>query len=218
MDFVDTEFPRRIAFGAQRFPGWKTGVVARFSGLESTDQQWSRAKHRFDVSLAVRTETDYLLVQDHFHMVRARAKAFPFSDTVDHTTTVDRGILIDDGDSPTTGYQLAKRYGTGQDAYQRRITRPKTGTVHIFRTRAGVTSDITGSTTIGYGSRTAPGGFVTFVPGAYVAGDVLSWSGQFFVPCRYDTDELPTTVVNRRPGGGELLVQCDSIPICEVRE
>lgn len=218
MRYIDLEFPPRIALGAQRRPGWRTGVVQTSSGFEATDQQWSRARHSFDVSFAVRDATDYAVVLDHFHVMRGRAKAFPFKDALDFRVEASRGVLLDDGDSPTTGYHLGKRYGTGDERYERRITRPKSGTVAIYRLRGATTTDITASATITYGTATEPGGWVTFTPGTVVAGDVLSWAGQFFVPCRYDTDDLPSLIVDRRPGGGELLVQCDSIPICEVRE
>lgn len=213
MVYVDIPFPKRIAMGAQRRAGWKTTVVQTASGHEATDQQWSRAKHRFDVGLAVRAVSDFELVQDHFHSVRGRAKAFPFWDAVDNRVDAVRGVIVETDDSPTT-LQLAKRYGTGDDLYARRITRPKSGTVAIYRERTGVTTNVTGSATIDYS-----GGGVVLAPGVYQADDVLSWSGQFYVPCRYDTDDLPSLTVNRQPGtDGELLVTCDSIAICEVRE
>lgn len=213
MVFVDVEFPPRIALGAQRRPGWNTTVTQTTSGAESTNQNWSRARHSFDVSFSVRTAGDYDEVVQHFHSVRGRAKFFPFKDALDYRVEASRGVLLDDGDSPTTGYTLGKTYGTGAAMYQRRITRPKAGTVAIYRSRAGTTTTITGSATISYTT-----GFVTFTGGTVVAGDVLSWSGQFFVPCRYDTDELPGVIVDRAPAGGDLLVRCDGIPLVEVRE
>jgi uncharacterized protein (TIGR02217 family) len=218
MLFENVEFNRTIAFGAQRWVAWKTGVVETSSGFESSDQQWSRALHRYDVGLAVRTASLYEEVVDHFHSVRGRSRKFPFRDALDYRVGVDRGVLIDDDDSPTTGYQLAKRYGAGNNPYDRRITRPKTGTVAIYRLRGVTTTNITASCTITYGTSTAIGGFVSITPGVVLPGDVLSWSGEFFVPTRYDVDELPSVTVNRRPGGGDLLVQCDQLPLREVRE
>lgn len=219
MQFVDIEFPRRIAIGAQRLVGWKTALVQTSSGLEVTDQQWSRARYRFELGLAVRTASDFDAVVDHFHSVRGRARSFPFRDILDYQVAASRGVLLDDGDSPTTGYHLAKRYGSGDAAYFRRITRPKSGTVAIYRLRGASTIDVTGSATITYGDADQGGGWVTFTPGTVVAGDVLSWAGEFYVPARYDVDELPGLIANRRPGAdGELLVQADAIPLCEVRE
>lgn len=215
MIYVDTEFPRRIALGAQRRAGWKTDIAAARSGFESANQNWMRARHSFDVSFAVRTAADYDAITQHFHTMRGRLKAFPFLDVLDYRVEASNGILIDSGESPTT-YQLAKRYGTGGDAYSRPITRPISGTPIIYRLRTGTTTVITGSCTI---STTT--GIVTIGGGVYLPGDVLSWSGQFYVPCRFDTDELPALIVNRRPGTtdyGDLLVQCDSIHVVEMRE
>lgn len=213
MTYVDLQFPPRIAMGAQRRPGWKTSVVAVASGREDTDQVWSKARHRYDVGLAVRTVDDYETVQDHFHTMRGRAKSFPFKDAVDYRVEASRGVLSTDGGSPTE-YQLGKAYGTGGDRYVRAITRPRSGYVTIYRTRGGVTTDISSSCSVSY----TTGIVVVTAAGAVIGGDTLSWSGQFWVPCRYDTDELPTIVVDRNPGGGALLVRCDSIPIVEVRE
>lgn len=216
MIYVDIEFPRRIALGAQRRAGWKTGMATTGAGFENANQDWERARHRFDVSFAVRTAADYSAITEHFHSMRGRFKAFPFMDVLDYRVEASNGVLIDDGDSPTTGYQLAKRYGTGGDAYYRPITRPISGTPIIYRLRAGNTTVITGSCTI---STTT--GIVTIAGGVYLPGDVLSWSGQFYVPCRYDTDELPALIVNRKPGTtdyNDLWVQCEAIPIFEVRE
>lgn len=215
MAYVDIEFPRRIALGAQRRAGWKTAIAASRSGRESAGQDWSRTRHSFDVSFAVRTASDYHAITAHFHSMRGRFKHFPFMDVLDYRAEASNGVLIEDAGSPTVFY-LAKRYGTGGDAYDRRITRPISGTPVIYRLRTGTTTVITGSCTI---STTT--GAVTISGGVYSPGDVLSWSGQFYVPSRYDTDDLPALIVNRRPGTtdyGDLLVQCESIPIVEVLE
>jgi uncharacterized protein (TIGR02217 family) len=215
MIYVNILFPPRLAFGLQRTASWSTAIAQVISGREGAAiQNWSDARHEYDASFAVRTVSDLETILDHFHSVRGRAKKWPLKDPLDYTVTVARGVLLDDGDSPTTGYQMAKRYGTGSDVYYRRITRPAQGTIAIYRLRAGVTTNITANCTIGYTD-----GQVAIASGAYMTGDVLSWSGQFFTPCRYDTDSLPSVAVNRNPGqAGELLVQCDSIPIIEALE
>ena len=214
MTFVDILFPPRLAFGMQRSPTWRTKIAETVSGRETALSEWSDARHEYDASFAVRTASDYDTIVQHFHSVRGRGKKWPLKDLLDYRVTVDRGVLLDDGDSPTTGYQLAKRYGVGADAYYRRITRPISGTIAVYRRRDGVTTNITGNCTVTYTN-----GQVAITSGAYMTGDTLSWSGQFYVPCRYGTDALPGLIVNRNPGSdGELLVQCDSIPIIEALE
>lgn len=215
MIYVNVEFPRHIAFGAQRRAGWKTSLAQTGAGFESANQDWARARHRYDVGFAVRTAADYHAITEHFHSMRGRFKAFPFLDVLDYRVEASDGVLLDAGGSPAE-FQLAKSYGSGADVYDRPITRPIVSTVAVYRLRSGVTTVITGSCTI-----SATTGLVVIADGVLQSDDVLSWSGQFHVPCRYDTDELPAVIINRRPGDGgydDLLVQCDAIPIVEMRE
>jgi len=211
MAYANITFPTRIAFGAQRRGGWKTSIARSTSGRESANQEWSRTRYSFDVSFSVRTSADYEAIVDHFHSVRGRFKHFPFTDVLDYRVDTTNGVLIDEGSS---GYQLAKRYGAAPDNYDRIITRPRD--VAVFRTRTAVTTDITADCTIDTTT-----GLVDPDPGIVIGGDTLAWSGEFDIPCRYDTDELPALIVNRMPGQDDfdnLLVQCDGIVIVEVIE
>lgn len=209
-------FPEKISFGAQADPMWSTVIVETVGGREQSIQNWADARHRYDVSLAVRTASDYQAVRTHFHTVRGRANAFLFRDHLDYTVTSDAGKVL----SATTGaaitangtYQLFKRYGSGSEAYDRKVTRPDSP-IRVLRTRGGSTTDIVGA-----------GAAVTYTTGAVVitghsTGDTYAWDGNFMVPCRYDSDSLPSVIVNKQPGAaGQLLVRVDRIPVVEVRE
>ncbi len=206
MEYVDTPFPERIAFQAKAEAMWQTTLTAVLSGFEATNQNWAQTRHAYDAGLAVRVASDYLLVKTHFHLMRGRAKSFPFTDPIDHTVAQAAGVLL----PSASNWQMFYRYGSGGTTYDRKITRPKTGTVTVFRTRAAVTTAI--AVTITYTT-----GIVAI--GGHVEGDTYSWSGDFFVPCRYDIDRLPGVIVNKQPtADGELYVECDSIPIVEIRE
>lgn len=208
MPFVDAEFPRRLALGAVREPGWSTSLVENFGGFESANRNWVNAKHSYDVSLTIRNETDYKLALTHFHSVRGRWGVFPFKDFLDYRCEQAEGELIDNGDSPAGDWQLVKRYGSGDALWRRWITRPMSGVV-VYRTRAGVTTVIAATVSLTTGRVTLSG---------HLAGDTYAWSGQFFVPCRYGSDKMPAAAVDRAPGGGELLVRCENITLMEVRE
>jgi uncharacterized protein (TIGR02217 family) len=211
-------FPRRLSFGANSDPAWLTELATTSAGFDSTNQPWSQTRHHFDVSFAVRTADDYIAVREHFHTMRGRAKAFLFRDPLDNQVALANGVVGALEGSPTA-WQLFRRYGSGNDLYDRRITRPVSGTLTVWRTRSMVTTNVTGSCVFDYGgsSTEEPGG--TFIVSGHQSGDTYSWSGQFMVPCRYDIDRLPGLIVNRRPGeDGPLLVQCDAIPLVEVRE
>jgi len=208
MIFVNSELPRGLQMGALRKSGWSTTVVKSISGAEITIQNWSKTQHSFDLSHAIRTAADFDAVAQHFHTMRGKAKKFPFRDPLDNSCTVARGALVQV--TAYTAYTLAKTYGSGGDAYLRAITRP-TG-VSIFRTRTGATTDITSSCTV-----SATTGAVSITGGVVLSGDTVAWSGSFFVPVRFDIDELPAVAQAMSPGG-DLLVTCDNLPLVEVRE
>jgi uncharacterized protein (TIGR02217 family) len=208
MSYVDVPFPDCIAFGAESRPTWQTEISVSASGWEQTNQDWSHPRHEFDVSMAVRTASDYMLIRNHFHAVRGRTHRFRFKDPLDFQATASEGVA----DVAAADWQMYKRYGSGGSAYDRLITRPVSGTVAVFRTRTGITSDVTGSATIDYET-----GSVSMA--GHVAGDVYTWSGEFDIVVRYDLDALPTVIINKQPGAaGELLVDCPSIKLIEKRD
>lgn len=214
MEYVDLPFPPRIALGAQRRPRWNTSIVQTANGAESANMNWTRTRHSFDVSFAVRTASDYAAIVEHFHGVRGRFRAFPFKDFLDFRVTTSQGVLTLDEAVTDPEYRMFKRYGAGPTAYERRITRPVLSTLAFFRFRSGNVDSVTAEATVDDSA-----GVVMFDEEAVEPGDVFSWSGEFVIPCRYDTDELPSVAINREPGAqGELLVQCESIPIVEVRD
>lgn len=211
MEYVNIPFPDCIAFGAQSDAMWSTELAAVLSGREVANQNWQDARHAFDASQSVKTASDFAQVREHFHQVNGRAKSFPFRDFIDFEVTQANGRLLTlAGAVPSADgtYYLHKRYGSVAP-YDRRITRPD-NPAQVFRTRGGTTTDITGS-----------GAAITYTTGAvaitgHVGGDTYSWAGTFVVPCRYDTDRLSASAINR--SDDELLVQCGPVPLVEVRE
>jgi uncharacterized protein (TIGR02217 family) len=205
MAYLQLEFPRRIALGAQRKSDWATSVNRTYGGWTQRNQNRAAALHSWDIGLAIRTAADFAEVLAHFHECRGQVHSFPFVDPLDHQATAEQGTT-----TLVTGttYQLLKRYGSA-NPYLRRITRPQAGTVRIFRTRAGATSEIFPSVDTGIGR---------FSPAGHQSGDTYSWSGQFYVPARYAADGLPGILVDRAPNGGEYLVDVDSILVEEDPE
>jgi uncharacterized protein (TIGR02217 family) len=59
---------------------------------------------------------------------------------------------------------------------------------------------------------TATGGTASFFP---QPANTLDWSGEFDVPCRFDTDQLRRRVIGA--SGATYAVDCDSIPLIEIR-
>lgn len=201
----DVEFPECVAVGASRTPGWSTTMLETLGAWAHATQNWSSARHSYDVTLAVRTATDYAQVLDHFHEHRGRLLVFPFKDFLDFAATKTQGVALH---VSGLDYQLYKRYGS-VNPYDRRVTRPVEGTVTVYRTRAGVQSVIDPQINYSLGLVTCNG---------HEDGDTYQWEGEFRVPVRYANDKMPAVVVDREPGGGELLVVCEQILLVEHRE
>src|SRR6185503_7794923 len=81
--------------------------------------------------------------------------------------------------------QLIVNEGDSLNAYNREIYLPKSGTVHVF---AGITEKVEGTHwTLAYNGAT--GGRVTWL--VDVTGQALTWTGEFYIPVRFDVGSLP---------------------------
>lgn len=210
MIYVDLEFPScETALGLRVDPMWSTTVAVSAGGHEITNQNWEDVRHSFDGSMVGATAPEHEAVRNHWMVMRGRTKKFPVKDPIDFEATQSEGRMVEADTSPANEFQMYKRYGTGSDAYDRKITRPKSGTIAVFRTRAAVTTNVTGSATITYTT-----GEVSMA--GHLAGDTYAWSGEFRVPCRYDIDKFPRAVFERVDD--ELFIDCGPIVLVEVRE
>jgi hypothetical protein len=108
LTLIPEPFPTRISFGAHSEAEWATELVEALGGDVLTNENRERAKHNFDVSLAVRKRDDYITVRSHHHMARGRARAFLFLDSLDYTAEGAEGVVADSGDSPST-WQMFRR-------------------------------------------------------------------------------------------------------------
>jgi uncharacterized protein (TIGR02217 family) len=206
MSYLNAPFPDRIAFGAERVPEWSTLLAENAAGYSFANQNWSNALHAYDVSLSVRVSSDYKTVLAHFHQVRGRAYSFPFKDFLDYQVAETESVA-----TLVTGsiYQLGKVYGS-TNPYTRKITRPVSGTCTFYRTRSAVQTVITPTVDYNTGKITVTG---------HTTGDTYQWAGEFRVPVRYLADRLPAAAINKQAGiTGELIVDCSSILLGEVRE
>lgn len=205
MSWMGDPFPPRLSFGVECDPEWETVVTATISGWESRNLNWTNARHNYDASLAIRTLTDHQEVRTHFHKARGKTHSWPLTDPSDHVVAMGEGVVVQNDDSDMS-LQLTKRYGSGEFAYDRKITRPHSVLVYV----SGVLQDA-GSD---YLLDEQTGALIVFDTEA--SADSVTWTGEFYVPCRYDTTKLPVRIMNK--SGNEFLVSSDSIPILEVRE
>jgi uncharacterized protein (TIGR02217 family) len=190
--FVEARLPTAISYHSRGGPEFKTLVVVTSSGQEQRLITWAQARATYNISYGIRTPEQLQQVVDFFIAVRGQAIAFRFRDPLDHTATNEPfGV----GDGTETTFQLVRHYdlGGGTD-YARPIYKPVAGTVQVF----GDDEDLTGLWTVD------TLGVVTFTePPAN--GLVLTWSGDFDVPCRFAADRIETSFELFRVGNIEAI-------------
>ncbi len=194
MAFLESpRFPDAVSYGCQGGPTWQTAVIAVASGHESRNQVWESARHRYDVSHVYHSGDGgkLELLRAFFLAVRGRLHGFRFRDPLDYAAASGEGLLTALGGGT---YQLVKRYTAGSSTYDRDITKPVASSVVIA---GGGTYSLDDTT-----------GIVTHSAGAAPTG----WTGEFDVPCRFETDIMAASLEGQREYG-----HWQSIGIIEIR-
>lgn len=193
MSFDEIRLPEDIERGARGGPEFNTSVQILASGHESRNQNWARALYQWDIGYGIQDREGYIRILSFFLARRGRARGFRFKDWTDYEVDNE---LFGVGDGVSNEYQLSKTYTDIQNAYTRDIVKPINGTIRIFNNGVEVpTTDYT----IDYIT-----GIVTFLerdadamamppdPGATLPAlnDLLSWTGEYDIPVRFNTDDL----------------------------
>lgn len=204
--FDDVAFPVAIGRGATVTPQFSTAIVTTASGHEQRNSDWASARLRFDAGPGLRSEADVQRLIAFFRARRGAARAFRFRDPTDHSsnamtgtpTATDQPAGI--GDGTTTRFPLVKRYGDGDAAELRPITRPAAGSVIVAVEGVSAT-----------GWSLAERGVVEFSV-APPAGAVITAGFLFDVPVRFAEDGLSVDLSDWAAG------DAPSVPLVEVRE
>lgn len=206
--FDDIRFPDKIEFGVTGGPGWNTTVTVTASGFEQRNQNWENARHKFQAtSLSLPSDpfVDFDTVRDFFNSRRGRLRGFRFKDHTDFAATAevcptfaDLTLLV--GDGVETEFQTAKKYDDTLNLWRRVIKKPIIETGPLSDSddpTAQVFLDTGGGPVL----QTRPGdysfdedtGKITFTV-APAVGDIVTWTGRFDVPVRFDVDDLDATL------------------------
>lgn len=203
--FDDVPFPLALGREAVVSPGFSTMIVTTASGHEQRNMDWGSGRMRYDAGPGVRSEADVQTLIAFFRARRGAAKAFRFRDPLDHSSSGMTGTptaadqLLGEGDGVRVRFPLFKRYGDGEEAEVRPITRPVAGSV---------TASVDGTIVSGW---TLDGGAIVFATapadGAEVCAGFL-----FDVPVRFAEDSLSIDLATFLAG------EAASVPLIEVRE
>jgi uncharacterized protein (TIGR02217 family) len=199
MAFHQVRFPLDVSLDARGGPERATDIVTLSSGREERNSRWLHSRRRYNAAYGIKSRADMQAVLGFFEERRGRFHSFLWRDALDHSSDGLQPLGI--GDGVETQFQLVKRYGASFDPYDRPITKPVAGSVHLFAD--GVDE---------------PGfdldelsGIVTFHE-APEGGAVLTAQFEFDVAVRFDIDRLDVQLSNFDAA------EIPSIPVVEVRE
>lgn len=201
--------PEGIERGSGFGPSFRNIIQEAISGNEQRYAQWTKCRGVGDLSYGLLSSADPLgdfaailaLWRAHFGSLLP----FRFRDWSDYIATDE---IFGTGDGATTAFQLSKTYdpslillGTpGSLFYVRKIyLLDGAPTIEVDGVEKTVTTDYTISDS----------GLVTFTS-APTVDKLLTWSGKFDVPVRFDIDKLPV-ILNESD-----LASIQSISIKEV--
>lgn len=208
--FHDVRFPVAVSFGATGGPERRVEIVSLTSGREKRNLRFARSRRHFDAGTGLRSLDDLHEIVAFFEARRGSYHGFRFRDPFDMKSCVPGRTpspldqMLGAGDGDTTVFQLLKRYGEGDDAYGRIITKPLAGSVRVA---VSGTEKVTGD----HFSVDHVAGLVTFAPDAVPApGEAVTAGFEFDVPARFDTERITISLSGFKAG------QIPSIPIVEI--
>lgn len=151
---------------------WNTIMHDAISGKRTRFGNWTYPQYKYQVTLnflrSAAIFAEWQAFEGFINSVQGAAQVFGYDDPNDDTAT-DQGF--GNGDGSTTAFQLVRALGS--------FAAP----VNLIN--GTPTIAVAGTPTAAFSI--SPYGVVTFnsAPGS---GDALTWSGQYYWPCRFDDD------------------------------
>lgn len=187
---------------------WSTTVVELGGGNEQRNINWSAIRREYDALTGIVTQASFDLVQSHFNARQGMGYSFPLLDKSFYKISIPVQFGI--GTGSQTDFQLNFNIGDATRNQSYNIYLPISGTVRIFDNATEKFE--TTHWTLPYSGATA--GLLHFLVAPVVAHS-LTMILEFYIPVRYDVDDLNTKlfVWNNQT----KLYEGPQIPLKEVR-
>jgi uncharacterized protein (TIGR02217 family) len=209
MAFHEIRFPASLSFGSLGGPERRTEIVTLANGFEERNTPWAHSRRRYDAGLGLRSLDDVETLIAFFEARRGQLYGFRWKDWSDYRSGLPSQEVAEDdqliavGDGLRAVFPLIKRYVSGDQEYQRPITKPVAGSVSLsvggVRMQDGVDFTVDAAT-----------GLVTFGHPPDISAEIRA-GFEFDVPVRFDIDRIQTSVASFRAGDVPV------VPIIEVR-
>lgn len=195
--FNETRLLDCVAYGSEFGQEFSTRIVALRSGAERRNINWSMPLGRYSVLYQALKPEDHILVRGAHMASYGSAIPFRFKDWTDYRANQE---VIGEGTGAEQTLQLSKAYPFGPISLQRIIKKPVVGRVVVYAD---------GSPTPATADYTT--GLVTFTADLDA---VITWSGEFDVPVRFESDRLDVDPLART--SSDFLLAAD-VGLVEVR-
>ncbi len=170
MAFIDQRLAACVAYGFSGGPEWQTQLVMLNNGREQRNADWLYPRHRYSAEFLNLSKEGRDAILAAFHACRGRLHVFRFKDWNDFTAT-------DEPLAPTIGtsapVQLLKQYSLGIETATRLIQAPVSAIIRRNGESFAGTLDLATA---------------LFTPGTAWTAATYTWSGEFDVWVRFDSD------------------------------
>ena len=184
--FLERRIPADVAPGASVAPRFNTWIKQLRGGGEYRNALWSQPLRTFSVTYQARgrarleDDLQRFLMETSGSLIGFRVKDWSDYRVTDQETGVGDGVRF--------WFPLVKSYG----AFQRRIFKPDT---------AEVTVKVAGATLDPDAYLVDVTNGVVIMRNAPSAGQIVTWSGTFDVPCRFEDDAFDVMMQTEDIGG-----------------
>ena len=194
--FNETRLLDCVSYGSQFGQEFNTRVVTLRSGHERRNANWTRPLGRYSVSYdAIRPEHHQDVRRAHMACLGSLI-AFRFKDWTDFQ---GEGEVLGLGTGAPHQYQLVKHYPFGPVSLARPISKPVAGTVVVYEDGQPIPATVDYAT--GIVTATAP------------PGEPITWSGEFDIPVRFESDRLDVDPIARTSQGFVLTADVDLVEV-----
>lgn len=208
MAFYEGRFPEDVSAGMTTRPKVQTVKAKSNNGRRWVNRTSLYPLHEFTMNQPVLGGEEFEELRSFWWCVEGDFDGFRVKDWSDYRATLTTSSL-----TLVTGttWQLNRVYTSGSGptlrTKVRRIQKPVAG-AHVYRTRSGVTTDITATDLTSLDATTG-----LAVIANHVNGDTYAWVGEFDVPCAF----VDPAAVFRLIGGPTMLTEWTGIVLEEIR-
>jgi uncharacterized protein (TIGR02217 family) len=197
-----------IVFGTTGGPTWKTSITQTNNGHEQRNAVWSYPMSMYDFNDRMMLDDEASAFNQFFNAVQGSAVGFRFKDWLDYNDAGNGVVVRSVSTLGVASYQIFKAYTVGSRTVQRKISKPVASSVKVYVDGVLTTASVDGTS-----------GSVSLSDGAITSDTVLTWTGEFDVPVRFDSDSLQMTFSSgTQEGFGVLGVKAFNLKGLKIME